>query len=760
MAKIVPTTTSALQAPDFTSLMAQGWGDSRNSALSCMTWFKNRLYCGTTRTSLCLLNEDERAFQWRQSPVPCDDSPEQQCAEIHSFGLQTQQWNRVFTSPLQKRRGRPAVPAETGYTCMQVWQGESDDSPALYVGTLGFRGGAGARLLRSVDGKTFEAVNCPDPGRKGLSAVLSLVPFNGALFATLSNTEVTVQAPDNSPQPHNTVFVNTDPLKHKWQAASQPGFGEPWNTAISAMAVFNDYLYAATHNPATGFQVWKTAAQGAPPYDWACVLHTGAYRQHFNRSITAMTVFNQALYLGTGVHDSVSAHGYRQGVAGAEILRLDAQDQWQLVVGASRLTPRGFIAASSGLKPGFNQYFNRDIRQLVSYNGCLYAGTFNWASFLPYIDTRQWSPALQQMARAAQRQPSGFGLWCSADGQRWRAVTQNGFGNPYHCGVDTLLPSTRGLFVGSLNPFGPELADTQQPGVYQANPQAGAELWLGQVKAESPVEPTPTRLDAVIRDPRLYDWEPHQLRQLQARINLAQHLPAAIQSRQQSHPLTLYRAEHLPANGPMLLLANHPGIPLLDQGTVLMEDTLLLLAQLGDYLQRPVRYLANLEYYAPQQAAVREVLDGLGYVPNTHNNALHLLNQGEVVLLYPEGKPSKPGYQLRPFQPDWVSVAWNSRVPLVPVLLFGPHERQLLVEHQGEQVIVNKAQPLAVEYALVVMKPLRIRAYIQDINNSHQVSEFCTWLQNHLQTQIEQEVLKRPLVRLARQLQSRFGGGE
>ena len=52
----------------------------------------------------------------------------------------------------------------------------------------------------------------------------------------------------------------------------------------------------------------------------------------------------------------------------------------------------------------------------------------------------------------------GFELWRSPDGVNWYPITQNGFENPYNDGVRTLQSTPLGLFVGTANPFGPEVA--------------------------------------------------------------------------------------------------------------------------------------------------------------------------------------------------------------------------------------------------------------------------------------------------------------
>jgi len=74
----------------------------------------------------------------------------------------------------------------------------------------------------------------------------------------------------------------------------------------------------------------------------------------------------------------------------------------------------------------------------------------------------------------------GFDLWCTEDGDRFTPVTRGGFGNPFNCGARTLVSTPYGLAVGTVNPFGPEVAQ-QVDGKwdYVPNVRGGAEVWLG-----------------------------------------------------------------------------------------------------------------------------------------------------------------------------------------------------------------------------------------------------------------------------------------
>ena len=75
----------------------------------------------------------------------------------------------------------------------------------------------------------------------------------------------------------------------------------------------------------------------------------------------------------------------------------------------------------------------------------------------------------------------GFDLWRSRDGVQWLPVTRSGFRNPYNWGVRSMVSTPHGLFVGTANPFGPEVSVGKPgDGVYRANPRGGTEIWHGR----------------------------------------------------------------------------------------------------------------------------------------------------------------------------------------------------------------------------------------------------------------------------------------
>jgi hypothetical protein len=473
-----------LRASDFTCIAANGFGDPQNSYAHSMAEFNGHVYVGTSRHILALLKlfPPADAASMDPWPVKVPQSVEQLDlrAQIWRRHAESRAWEPVHTSPeIVGRNGRP-VPRDLGYRGMAVFRGESDPAPALYVSCLSsVARGSGARILRSEDGATFEPVGAPGLGNPSVSTFRSLVAFDNHLYVAPAGEGTTwnvTRAP--------TILRSADPVRREWTQACPAGFGDPTNDGIFELEVFHDHLYAGTFNHSLGYQIWKTPATGEAPCRWTKVLERGGYRGSLNEMAMSMCAFNGALYVGSGLQNGGYDRTYRIGPAAGELIRIHPDDTWDLVAGMARDTPQGRKSPLSGLGPGFDNFFNGYIWRMVVHDSWLYIGTFDWSVFLLYAQRRRMLPWLQKHvdehgAREIVQQQGGFDLWRSRDGITWSPVTLNGFGNAYNYGVRTLLSSRHGLFVGTANPFGPEVpAEFARGSIYVQNPEGGAEVWL------------------------------------------------------------------------------------------------------------------------------------------------------------------------------------------------------------------------------------------------------------------------------------------
>jgi hypothetical protein len=488
MAAPAPDLTAGrgLAHPDFRPVAVAGFGDGGNSYAHSMLWFRDRLYLGTVRHLLCLLKSSQPRMPHFMEPWPVaypgDIFTLDLRARIFTYDPVHDTLRDVHVSPVVRGPKGHRVPRDIGYRGMASFRGAGDGAEALYVTTVSSDSrGPGAQVLRSDDGATFTPACEPGLGDPSVSTFRSIVAFHDHLFVT----------PTGQRQAWNTarapiVHACRNPAAEPWRPASPSGLGNAGNTVVFEMDTFGDHLYAGTFNAKSGYEIWKTAADGSRlPFRWHRVVDHGAYRGNLNEAATSMCAFNGALYVGSGIQNGGFDRTNGIGPAAAELIRIHPDDSWELVAGTPRETPDGPKAPLSGLGPGFDNPLAGYIWRMEVHEGWLYAGTFDVSVFLPYANRTRLAPWLQRSLRWTGMDElvlghGGFDLWRTQDGVRWSNVTRTGLGNPFNYGARTLASSPHGLFVGTANPFGPEVAVRVGANWrYVPNDRGGAELWLG-----------------------------------------------------------------------------------------------------------------------------------------------------------------------------------------------------------------------------------------------------------------------------------------
>lgn len=483
-----PAPKPGLKFENFTKICENGFGDGHNSYAHSMAWFKEHLYVGVTRSVLCALRLQKFTENWKLDPWPVE-APEDvdglyrqvdRRAQIWRYNPLDKNWRQVMRAPLVMGSEGEMVPRNVGYRAMTVFQGESDHEPALYVATTSPGRGPGALILRSEDGENFYPVS--EYGIIGLPVVSIrvLVPFQGKLFT--SPTGSRGGKPNQTGVP--VVYESRDPAKGQWQAASLPGFGDPGNEAVFTLCPFRDQLYAATFNCA-GFQIWRSDCLGDPPYRWTKILEQGAYRGSLNQVGASMVVFNDALYVSTGIQNGGHDLDNHIGPAASELIRIHPDDSWDLIVGTPRDTPDGRKEPLSGLPSGFGNLFNGYFWCMAVHDGWLYLGTLNWGTIVIWCALEKKQERSRRFVEHVGvdnivKNQCGFELWRSRDGENWLPVERHGFSNPYNLGIRNMISNDYGLWIGTANFFGPRVAVKQDQGwIYADNPKGGVEVWLG-----------------------------------------------------------------------------------------------------------------------------------------------------------------------------------------------------------------------------------------------------------------------------------------
>jgi len=501
-----PHLARGLDLRHFSQIGAWGLGDPDNSYAHSFAWFKGCLYVGTSRNSLCMVKRRGRIapppeMECWPVQVPEPMPAERMRAQVWRYDPRRNAWKLVHRSPLMMRDGQ-TTPKDVGYRGMVVFQGRSDPEPALYIaGTSA----TGLHLYRSLDGERFEEVGPPGFGDPRMPSCRSMLSWRGKMYVTPAGA--TGKTPNETDVP--LIIESDDPASGAWRPACLPAFGDDTNKAVAEIEVFDGHLYAATLNPTSGFQLYKTRAEGEPPYAWTRVMTAGAYRGYLNEGGITLCEFQGALYVGTGIAGGGYNRWHHIGPAASELLRVWPDDTWDLLVGMPRMTPRGMKLPLSGMGPGFSHPLNGYLWRMVEHDGWLYAGTYNSAVFIPFRPVKVPENWLAQLkVKDLDELIAQFGgahLWRTQDGETFYPVTTNGFGTPYNFGMRQLLSSPHGLFVGTANPFGP-LVGVKRDGKweYEPNPRGGMEIWLGSRAPEAArgldirkAEPIPVRTTAV-----------------------------------------------------------------------------------------------------------------------------------------------------------------------------------------------------------------------------------------------------------------------
>jgi photosystem II stability/assembly factor-like uncharacterized protein len=209
-------------------------------------------------------------------------------------------------------------------------------------------------------------------------------------IATATPTRNPAATATRTRTPYPSVTPTPTPIPLSWSQVNASGFGDRRNTAVRAMAVFGNYLYAGTENTGTGAELWRTA----DGVTWTQVNADG-FGSSQNTQVSALAVFGGQLY----------------AAAGGTVGRV-----WRSVEGVT------WMQANTD---GFGDSRNTGVRSLAVFGGELYAGTNN--SY------------------------TGCEIWRTTDGSNWTQVNSDGFGALSNWTALAMMVFDRYLYVGTYN---------------------------------------------------------------------------------------------------------------------------------------------------------------------------------------------------------------------------------------------------------------------------------------------------------------------
>ncbi|MGI5911039.1 MAG: hypothetical protein ACOX6E_00460 [Syntrophomonadaceae bacterium] len=337
-------------------------------------------------------------------------------------------------------------------------------NPCIYAAGYG----NDVQILKTTNGVDWFILDSSS-GLQGSSS-RAMVSHNGKIYLS------TVNALNQSSGP--LLYSSPDPEFYPWELLidpSKPGFDPDKNpqNAISNMAVFNNRLYVATSSP-NGVQVWRTNGEEPQMNEWTRVVNSG-FGNPANWFTLGIGVFKNHLYVSATKPLPLAWFI----PMGCDIIRIDKNDNWQLVVGGNPLISLNSSVdenyrSLTGLGSGFNNPFNVYGWQIQEFKGKLLVSTFDDSSNMEVILTtllanrqlleQRFNPTIISLIievyRAVVgilrtiRYPIGFDLYISEDGTRFSPVFLNGLGNPNNYGGRILfVDSDNKLYIGTANPF-------------------------------------------------------------------------------------------------------------------------------------------------------------------------------------------------------------------------------------------------------------------------------------------------------------------
>jgi 1-acyl-sn-glycerol-3-phosphate acyltransferase len=130
--------------------------------------------------------------------------------------------------------------------------------------------------------------------------------------------------------------------------------------------------------------------------------------------------------------------------------------------------------------------------------------------------------------------------------------------------------------------------------------------------------------------------------------------------------------QHIPAQGPAILAANHAGL--------LPFDATMAIVDVATHTDPPRLPRAVVDRWAGSLPWVNVLFARLGQVVGTHENCADLLGEGQLLLVFPEGiegarKTVAHRYRLQHFRVGFVEHALRARAPIIPAAIVGSDDQ-------------------------------------------------------------------------------------
>ncbi len=206
--------------------------------------------------------------------------------------------------------------------------------------------------------------------------------------------------------------------------------------------------------------------------------------------------------------------------------------------------------------------------------------------------------------------------------------------------------------------------------------------------------------------------------------------------------------DHVPLDGPALIVGNHTGW--------LGLDYALTALSIYDAHERVVRGMAHSAWFS--NPATKGFAKKVGLFQVTKDAMAEQLAGGNLVMMFPEGEKGafRPGsdYTLEDFARGFVRVAMAAQVPVVPVAILGGEESnpvgkriesyEELLKMRGGLPIPKNLIPRPVKWRIRFLPPLDFSKYTEaDASNSELVHELAASTRSAIQRELRKMQVER-----------------
>ncbi|MCP4640581.1 MAG: hypothetical protein GY851_09120, partial [bacterium] len=307
------TNNGGLEASDFEQISLSGFDAADNAAdhndyAWAMEYFEpdgkaqGHLYVGTGNNMLGLVISGIATMAGDGELAQVSIYP----PEIRRYrpDVFIREWERVFDWREEEAPDFKTI----GVRFLKTYRAQSDGVNYLYAATFGHE----AKVLRSATGDAGSWEVVWESGTVG--SVRWMEIHGGLLYVGTANDLPVGEKIGKIWYTDGATFM----------PYMEDGFGNPKNSAIMSLISYNGYLYAGTQNQDEGFEIWKMLplkSGTADPADKCAPVQvlSGGGNDSANESAIMPCIYNGDLYYGTMIYPH---NCLLKGFKGAEILRI------------------------------------------------------------------------------------------------------------------------------------------------------------------------------------------------------------------------------------------------------------------------------------------------------------------------------------------------------------------------------------------------------------------------------------------------------